>query len=123
MEMTAEFLMHNRHCIFVFGDNLKRTGKRGAAKFRDFSNTYGFVTKKKPSNERDAFFTQYEYRYIYRDEIRKLKAFMNDHPDCYFYISKLGAGLANRNNIFEEVIQPSIKNDLIEFQDRIVWMF
>jgi len=46
MIITAQYLKENPDHIFVFGDNTVRKGFGGAAKFRDFPNTYGFVTLK-----------------------------------------------------------------------------
>jgi len=110
--VDKEFLRNNPNCIFVFGDNLERRGKGGAAVLRDEPNTYGFITKKQPLGIDSAFYKPEEYRMIYIEEIRKLKAECSQNPEKGFLISKVGAGLANRFGIFEEIIEPNMKQDL-----------
>lgn len=47
---------------------------------------------------------------------------MEHNRDVEFLISKLGAGLANKYGIFEEVIEPHIKADLSDFENvRFLW--
>lgn len=41
--------------LFLFGDNVVSSGKRGQAVIRDCSNSFGIVTKKYPSLKDDAF--------------------------------------------------------------------
>ncbi|MGY5881801.1 MAG: hypothetical protein RTV31_16240 [Candidatus Thorarchaeota archaeon] len=115
--VDAEFLRTNPDCIFVFGDNLERKGKGGAATVRDEPNTYGFITKKQPLNVDSAFYHPTEYRDVYRKETEKLVAEALDNPDKCYLISKLGAGLANRFNIFEEIIERNLKEDLQELDN------
>ncbi len=123
MHITAEFLIHHRDHIFVFGDNDQRKGRGGAAKFRDFENSYGFITKKEPNNNDSSFYKLDEYRLKYRDEIRKLKQEIESNPDKIFCISAVGSGLANRYGIFEHVILPNLKKDLHKYEGRVVWLF
>ena len=54
---TPELLRKHSDKIFVFGDNLTRTGKTGQAVIRDEPNAYGIVTKRKPSMSEDSFFS------------------------------------------------------------------
>ncbi|MFW9843251.1 MAG: hypothetical protein ACFFEV_01615 [Candidatus Thorarchaeota archaeon] len=115
--VDAEFLRRNPDCVFVFGDNLERRGKGGAAAVRDEANTYGFITKKQPLNIGSAFYHPKEYWDVYRKEIQKLVAEVLDNPDKCYLISKLGAGLANRFNIFEEIIEVNLKKDLQDFHN------
>jgi hypothetical protein len=114
MITTKEYLEQNPNHIFVFGDNSDRKGYGGAAILRDMPNTYGFVTKKHPDNRDSSFYTIEEYKKIYSKEINKLTKFITriDNRSKLFLISKLGAGLANKNRIFEEVIEHNIKRDL-----------
>ena len=70
-KITKKFLQENPNVIFVFGDNLLRKGKGGAAKLRDEPNTYGFITKKAPNNQDSSFYRPIEYRYIFEEELRK----------------------------------------------------
>ena len=120
--ITREYLIANTNHVFVFGDNLERRGLGGAAKFRNFSNTYGFITKKQPYNFDESFYTPEEYKEVYQKEIDALRGLMMTNPNVIYLISKLGAGLANRYNIFENIIEPNIKNDLKEFNNkRFLW--
>ena len=99
--VDKEFLRKNPNCIFVFGDNLERRGKGGAAILRDEPNTYGFITKKEPLGIDTAFFKPDEYQAVYEGEIVKLKKECIRNPSKCYMISKVGAGLANRFGIFE----------------------
>jgi hypothetical protein len=107
--ITKEFLRNNPNVIFVFGDNLLRKGKKGAATLRDEPNAYGFITKKYPNNRPESFFTLAEYRSKFHRELGKLEKFIIDHPDKEFLISKLGGGLANKYYIFERIIEPNLR--------------
>ena len=104
MNVTREYLEANPDKIFVFGDNLTRKGHGGAAALRDCENTYGFVTKKIPSNIDSAFYSVEEYEPVFKKELEKLEVFIQENPDKEFLISKLGSGLANKYLIFENVI-------------------
>ncbi|MFW6225676.1 MAG: hypothetical protein ACOC3V_01795 [bacterium] len=117
MIVTKEFLNNNPEVIFVFGDNTLRIGKGGAAVLRDEPNVYGFITKKFPDNKDSSFYKDDEYKQIYQEEIKKLKQVLKNHPFQTFLISKIGAGLANKYNIFEKIIFPNIKKDLEEFEN------
>jgi len=108
----ATFLRANLDCIFVFGDNLDRQGKGGAAALRDEPNTYGFITKKQPRSSDSAFYHPEEYSPVYKSEVEKLVNIVLENPEKCYLISKLGAGLANRFKIFEEIIEPNLKRDL-----------
>lgn len=60
--ITREYVRDNPDKIFVFGDNLKQRGMGGQAKeMRGEPNSIGIVTKKKPSNTPDSYFTDEEY--------------------------------------------------------------
>lgn len=115
--VDEEFLRNNPDCIFVFGDNLERRGKGGAAMLRDEPNTYGFITKKRPMNADSAFYHPSEYREVYEAEITKLEEEVAKNPDSCYLISKVGAGLANRFGIFEKVIEPNMKQDLVSLSN------
>jgi hypothetical protein len=120
--ITKEYLRQNPDHVFVFGDNIARRGKGGAAILRDESNTYGFITKEFPNNSTGSFYTINEYRRIYKYEIFKLKVELHSNSDKLYLISKLGAGLANKFHIFEEIIELNIKNDLKDFKNvKFLW--
>lgn len=107
--ITKSFLNNNQNYVFVFGDNTKRVGKKGAATLRDHVRSYGFITKKYPSNSPDAFFKPDEYVELFKRELGSLKKRIEAYPNYTFLISKLGAGLANRWRIWEKVIEPGIQ--------------
>ena len=120
--ITREFLQKNPNSVFVFGDNLIRQGYGGAAKLRDMTNSYGFITKKLPDNRDESFYHPEEYVEVYTKQITKLREVIAANPDKEYLISKLGAGLANRYRIFEEVIEPVIKADLHDLKNvRFLW--
>lgn len=107
-QVTKETLNQNPNIIFVFGDNTQRIGKGGAAVLRDHPRSYGFITKRNPGMEDEDFFTTKEYRTVFYNEMDKLHNRIRKNPDKLFYISRLGAGLANRFGIWEKIIMPAI---------------
>lgn len=121
--ITKDFLQEHPRCIFVFGDNLARRGHGGAAALRDSSNAYGFVTKIAPGTADSDYFTPETYRGVYDQEMSKLMRFIGANPHRFFLISKLGAGLANRFGIWEAVIEPQIKFNLVWYQHRIAFLY
>lgn len=120
--VTADYLNSHLDHMFVFGDNTQHKGNKGAASLRYLPNTYGFITKKFPCNEPKCFYTYDEYVVIYENEIDKLLRVIESNPQKTYLISKLGSGLANRNFIFESVIEPRIKLDLSGHSNiRFLW--
>ena len=111
-QITEQYLKDNPTHIFVFGDNLKRYGTGGAAKFRNFPNTYGFITKKAPTHNDKDYYRPIEYIKVYKEELAKLIELIEMSPDNTWLISPVGSGLANKYKIWEEVIEPTIKNVL-----------
>jgi hypothetical protein len=107
--IDRQYLREHPHDIFVFGDNTLRVGYGGAAMLRDMPNTYGFVTKKTPDHTPEAYYKPEEYEKVFYKEMGKLINIIKLNPDKTYLISKVGAGLANKFNIWEEVIQPKIK--------------
>lgn len=118
--ITGKYLKDNPNHIFVYGDNSIRKGNKGAASLRNFSNTYGFVTKRFPCSDSSCFYKPEEYEHIFKKEIKKLKEFISNNPDKMFLISKLGGGLANKYKIWEKIISPNIKKELEEFENIIL---
>jgi len=107
--ITEDYLNANPNFIFVFGDNLKRVGCGGAAKLRHLPNTYGFITKKAPSNKDEDYYKPEEYHDIFMDEVDKLHEEIFNNPDKIYLISKLGSGLANKYKIWECLISVYIE--------------
>jgi hypothetical protein len=61
-EITRENVLKRSDTIFVFGDNLAESGYGGQAKeLRGLPNAYGVPTKKFPSMNKNAFFTDEEF--------------------------------------------------------------
>ena len=113
MIITKEYLLRNPDHIFVFGDNITRKGMGGAAKLRYLENTYGFITKKYPNNYDSSFYRPDEYQKVFDIEFGKLFAAITNNKDKTYLISKLGSGLANKYNIWEQII----KRGLIQLDD------
>lgn len=122
INIDEKYLRDNPYHVFVFGDNLKRTGKGGAARLRDFDNSYGFITKKSPDNEDESFYTIEEYKDVYNYEIEILMKTIENNPDYTYLISKVGSKLANKYGIFEAIIEPDIKNRLSIYRNvKFLW--
>ena len=118
--ITQKFLRDNPNVVFVFGDNLIRKGKGGAAKLRDEPNTYGFITKKAPNNQDSSFYRPDEYVELFYSELLKLAKEIEKNPERTYLISKLGSGLANKYRIYEGVIEPGLKK--LELFDNVIIM-
>jgi hypothetical protein len=118
--ITYEFLDSNPTAYFIFGDNLIKKGYGGAAKLRDHPHALGFITKKFPDNDDSSFYRVDEYKHVFYEELHKLHTIIKKYPDRTFYISKLGEGLANRYNIWENLIQKNLLTFLKKF-DNVVF--
>jgi hypothetical protein len=60
--ISRQDLKNNPDKLYLFGDNLEKTGLDGQAKeMRGEPNALGIPTKKKPSMDKDSFFTDDEY--------------------------------------------------------------
>lgn len=118
--VTEEFLNKNPSAFFVFGDNLEHKGTGGAAALRHHPRAIGFVTKKAPTNNMGASFTADEYRKVFFKLLEQLKEHISKNPGRMFYISKLGAGLANKHRIWELIIKHNLIAELEVF-DNVVF--
>ena len=107
--ITRVFLDQIPLYFFVFGDNLIRKGKGGAAALRDHPQSYGFITKKYPNNKDSSFYKPDEYLPIFKSELSKLIKLIESNPNKIFLISKLGSGLANKYKIFQTIINPGLQ--------------
>lgn len=108
IEITWQFLDTNPCCYFIYGDNLQRRGKGGAAVLRDHPHSIGFITKKFPDNNDGSFYRPEEYSAVFFEELQKLEKVIKNNPTKKFYISKLGAGLANKYRIWELLIHHNL---------------
>ncbi len=107
--ITKEYLRNHLNFVFIFGDNLDRKGKRGAATLRDEPNTFGFITKKHPDNLDSSFYKPKEYKRVFTNELTNLLRTIESNTNVTFLVSKLGAGLTNRYKIWEKIIQPGLE--------------
>ena len=119
--ITERYLRDNPTHIFVFGDNDIGVGKGGAAKLRDEPNSYGFITKKRPSFEPSAYYKPKEYKAVFGREMQKLIRDIEACPHLTFLITKLGGDLANKHFIWESVIRDGLK--VLEKYDNVEFLF
>lgn len=117
--ITEDFLNENPNAFFVFGDNLQRYGKGGAAVLRDHERSYGFITKKFPDENDSSFYKPEEYASIFFEELDKLNLKIKNNQDKIFYISQLGSGLANKFRIWELVIRHNLEIKLGKYNNVI----
>ena len=112
IEVTEEFLNSQPNAYFVFGDNTIKKGLAGAAKLRNHPRAIGFVTKKAPDGNPKSCYTPDEYAKIFFEQLKQLEVHVKGNPQRKFYVSKLGAGLANRYYIWETVIHHNLIAEL-----------
>ena len=97
---SVEDCNNNPNKIYIFGDNLCGIGKGGQAIIRDCSNAFGIPTKRAPSMNSNAFFSDRfdEYEAI-KAKIEKLIILNHCKTDITFVfpVAGLGTGLAKMN--------------------------
>lgn len=75
--ITRQMLRDEPDTLFVFGDNMQRTGFGGQAKeMRGEPNAVGIPTKKSPSMRPEAFFSDYDlaaWRLAAVGDVRRLR--------------------------------------------------
>ena len=92
---TERLLRESPHKIFVFGDNMKRYGKRGQAVIRYEPNSYGIATKRYPSMDNWAFFSDKEDEFdCVIGDLRGLYKWSKTHT-IVFPAAGIGTGLAD----------------------------
>lgn len=97
---TLNDIKNNRDHLFIFGDNDIGRGKGGQAIIRDEPNAFGIPTKKYPSNAKNSFYTDEEYKtnkIKIRDALHSiLKEFMSNDKYTTLTLPEdgLGTGLA-----------------------------
>jgi len=119
--INLKYLRENPDHMFVFGDNTIRRGKKGAAMLRHHSQSYGFITKKRPSYDASAYYTPAEYKHVFKKEMEKLIRDVECCPHLTFLISKLGFGLANKYGIYQKVIRDGLR--VLEKYDNVKFLF
>jgi hypothetical protein len=120
--VTSQYLSDNPSAIFVFGDNLHRIGRGGAAALRYHPQAIGFITKKEPKHTPASYFFPEEYKPIFQKEVTNLVKTISNNPDKVFLISPVGSGLANKYGIFEQVIDGPLQQALSQFTNvKFLW--
>jgi hypothetical protein len=115
--VTDEFLNKDPNAWFVFGDNLQRQGMAGAAKLRHHPRAIGFNTKKAPNGHAKSCYTPEEYAKPFFAQLKQLADIIKKNPANTYYVSKLGAGLANRYYIWEKLIHHNLVDELKEYNN------
>ena len=93
--ITEKDCFDNPKSLYLFGDNLRRTGKKGQAQIRDCLNSFGVATKHKPSTTDDSYFTDDDIDYVYKDLTELSKLMKSGFYDTLVIPSDgIGTGLA-----------------------------
>ena len=91
-------LKYNRNIYYVFGDNVARAGYGGQAKeMRGEPNAVGVVTKWKPTNDDDAFFSDDNYQYeklLISEDLERIHDLLVAGKIVVFPSDGLGTGLS-----------------------------
>ena len=93
---TLDLVRSAPNVIFVFGDNVARSGCGGQAIIRHEPNAFGIRTKYRPSNDATAFFGHHlakEMKFI-ADDIFDLHTLSIDGKSICFPAAGLGTGRA-----------------------------
>jgi len=115
--ITQEFLDINPNCIYVFPDNIERTGSELCTQFRDHEQAYGFIAKKFPDTDDSSYFRPEEYSVIFFEELSKLKRFIKEHPDKTFYVANMCGPSVNKYRIWELLMVHNIVAKLEKFEN------
>lgn len=118
-KLDSELCQNNPEAIIVFGDNLLGKGKAGQANIRDEENAYGVPTKRLPSMNTDAFFSDKEDEY---EIVKRLLTYLwRQHESGKTIIlpfNKIGSGLANVSSksprisaLIDRFYESAIKDD------------
>lgn len=99
--------IRNKKVIYVFGDNLIRRGMGGLAKeLRGLPNAIGIPTKKLPSMETRAFFSNADFKDAARvidEEFNKLHSHIRNGSIVILPSEGIGTGLAQLHNRAPEI--------------------
>lgn len=113
---NEEFCLKNKDALIVFGDNLIKKGKAGQAAIRDCKNAYGIPTKRLPSMNPDAFFSdQLEEINIVQEHLDYLLKEHKNGRVIYLPMDGIGTGLArlsSKSPKINEMIQSFFKKAL-----------
>lgn len=112
---TRAYIKASPDWLFIFGDNLERTGLGGqAGEARGMSNAIGIATKRSPHMGEAAFFTDADYAGWFTAEKPTLNMLMRASQDgrtIIWPLDGIGTGLARL-----EQRAPAIWNDIEQFR-------
>ena len=95
---TPKLCADNPSSLFIYGDNLEKTGKGGQACIRHCSNTHGIPTKRKPSSGDDAYFSDDDFEANKEAILNEMESVWNyaraNYGAIIFPKEGLGTGLA-----------------------------
>ena len=115
--ITEEILNNEPLSYFVFGDSYERSSEQGAGKLRKHRRSISFITRVSLKEEESAFFKPQEYAAYFFPQLDFLEEKIKTMPDYKFYISKLGAGGANKFNIWKSVIGLNLIKTLGKYEN------
>lgn len=95
--ITREEAQENRRNLYLFGDNLLRKGLGGQAKeLRGEPNSMGIATKRSPSNDNSAFFSDAkpEFKQAITDDVNKVIKEWDTGKYDMIVVPQIGVGLA-----------------------------
>jgi len=96
VRLSPQIVERNPDKVFIFGDNLERTGTGGQAVIRGLPNTYGLRTKKAPGSKKSCYFYDSDFIWftgIVVEDLNKIQA-LNKTKAIVFHQSGYGNGLA-----------------------------
>ena len=111
--VNPDIVRANPDKIYLFGDNLQRTGKGGQAVIRDEPNAFGIATKKAPKRDDAAFFTDADYDEAIKIIDEDIQKALNDGRTIVIPKAGLGTGraqLATRAPKINEYLQNRLRN-------------
>lgn len=114
-------VMANPQFIYVYGDNLQRTGWGGmAGQMRGLPNTIGVATKRKPDNNESSFYTDQDFaaigRMIYNDVLNVKKKYESGNYIKIVIPTGIGSGRAKMPTKC-----PKLYRWLIDCLNRLAW--
>lgn len=96
---STDICKKNKSCLFIYGDNQLHVGEGGTACIRKERNALGISTKKLPSNDKEAFYTDDEYEdniKVFEEDIARIEAYAEEieATSLVFPHKGIGTGLA-----------------------------
>jgi len=127
---NVSYVLDHPKCAFIFGDNDQGTGKKGQAVIRDCQNAYGIPTKKKPTLEEDAFYTDDEDTQNinhFREAIESIMIDIKKYDVIYLPVDGLGTGLSELDKRAPKTFAKmnTMIRDMIEILggDKNMWIY